>query len=148
MIVEKTEDIHVIKSVLCHPEIYDRISGDDAPDSKAWSPPLEGEIYLAGYTSSIVGIVNLHPVNKICWEVHIQVLPDMRRFAHAFGDACLNWIKENTPALKLVAQIPTIYPDVIAFAESKGFRLEGLNRNSYMKHDKLIDQVYMGYTYG
>lgn len=145
MIIEETQSIEVIKSVLCEPSIYDRITADNAPLSENWTPPLDGEIYLAGYANGgLVGIFNLHPINEICWECHVQVLPTMRDYAHLFGHGVIEWVWTQTEVQKLVAQIPVIYPDVIRFAETKGFEIEGINRQSHLKRGHVWDQVYMG----
>jgi len=146
VIVEETHNIDVIKSVLCEPSIYDRITADNAPKAEDWTPPLQGEHYIVGYTSKyeLIGCTNVHPQNQICWEVHIQVLPTMRDYAHVFAYGCLEWIWSETPASKLVAQIPVLYPDVIKFAETKGFEVEGVNRSSHLKNGTAWDQVHMG----
>ena len=149
MIIAETRNIDEIKSVLCDPWVYDRITGDNAPDASDWTPPLEGEHYLKCVAShAIVGVSNCHPINEVCWECHIQVLPDYRRYAHSFMDASIKWTWDNTPAKKLVVQIPSFYKDVIKFVQEHGFTIEGVNQKSHLKHGALWDQVYMGLQHG
>lgn len=149
MIIEQTRDIEEIKRVMGHPEIYDRISCDGAPSIEDFSPDVDNEVYLAGYVNeSLVGIINVHDISEACWEIHIQVLPEQRKYAHEFGQKCIEWVWSNTSCKKLVAQIPSIYLDVIDFAKSKGFKVEGVNEKSYMKYNVLLDQIYMGLCHG
>ena len=48
------------------------------------------------------------------------------------------------PLEKIEVTIPSIYQDVLKFIQKQGFKLEGLSKNSYLKNDKLHDQVYLG----
>lgn len=143
--IQETSDIDIIKKVLCDPEIYERITSDSAPDPDDWIPPLEGEHYLAGYVNGeLAAIFNMHPITKILWEGHMQVLKEYRKHAHSLFADALSWVWENTPALKMVVQIPVIYPEVAKFISKHGFELEGVNRRSHLKNGVLLDQVYMG----
>ena len=46
--VERTEDLALIKSILCHPDIYPLISDDTCPPADEFEPPLDGIEYIAG----------------------------------------------------------------------------------------------------
>ena len=147
--IEETSDITTIKAVLCDPEIYERITSDNAPKAEDWAPPLEGEHYLAGYVNGeLAAIFNMHPITEICWEGHMQVLKVYRQHAHDLFAEAIQWAWDNTPALKLVVQIPSIYPEVAKFISHHGFMVEGVNRRSYLKNGVLLDQVYMGLCHG
>jgi len=61
--------------------------------------------------------------------------------------AALQWIIDNTPECKKVtAQIPVIYDNVRRFIEQFGFVQEGINRQSYQKAGKILDQWNYGIT--
>lgn len=123
MIIAETKDIDLIKSVLCHPEIYERINGDGSPKREDFEPPLDIQ-YIAGYVDSdIIGLMIYHTVNGRI-ECHLQVLPEYRqkyarkfaRMAFSFGEA-----KNAT----IFAEIPECYPEVIRFAKDLNFRKFG-----------------------
>lgn len=127
--------------VLMTPAIFATIAEDGM---EAWEAP-EGPLYVCGYVPELIGCFVLHKQSARTWECHVQVLPEHRK-AHAadFGKSVLEWTWLNTGAHKLVAQIPFLYPNVLKFAERMGFVVEGINRASYLKHGKLVDQWYVG----
>ena len=126
--------------VLRHPEIYETIAEDGAEE---WKMP-DGPIYLCGYNPDLLGCFVLHKINHVTWECHVQVLPEWRDHSMEFGIKMIEWAWENTDAMKLVAQIPLIYPNVMDFAVKQGFEQEGVNKASIMKNGELFDQWYVG----
>jgi len=138
----QTKNIDDIKSILCHPEIYDRIAEDGAPKIEDYQPDLESVICVMD--DQKIGVMLYHWVNGITLECHIQILPDRRKDANKFCQLALEWVWDNTKATKIVAQIPELYPDVVKFAYKNGFQLEGMNEKSYMKNGKIYSQIYLG----
>lgn len=127
--------------MLIHPKVFDTISEDGVRDL----PENVGAGYLCGYVPELIGCFIIHPQNRICMDVHVQVLPEHRkRWAREFGKAVIEWTWENTSAQKLVAQIPFLYPNVMEFAREMGFEVEGVNTQSFRKKGKIWDQWYMG----
>lgn len=141
MIISQTHNPLDVIRVLKHPDIFERIS-EDGMSIKTWMPNLEEAFYLTDDNN--IGIMIYHWINGVTLECHVQVLPEHRGLAHEFGRLSLSWAWENTKATKIVAQIPSIYPDVVRFAYKNGFTFEGTNRQSYLKHGKLFDQYYLG----
>ncbi len=127
--------------VLSHPEIFKTIAEDGMTDV----PMPQDFIYLCGYVPDLMGCFVLHEVNAITLECHVQVLPKYRKeYAAEFGRKVIEWTWANTDALKMVAQIPVIYPNVKDFALSMGFEIEGKNKKSYLKGGEVYDQWHMG----
>jgi len=127
--------------VLMHPDIFDTIAEDGVKD---WKMP-DGPIYLCGYEPELMGCFVLHKQSKATMEVHIQVLPEFRKaYSAEFCDRVVEWAWENTNAQKLVAQIPFLYPNVRDFALARGFKVEGVNSDSYLKDGVLCNQWYLG----
>lgn len=134
------------KVVLCDPSIYAVISCDDSPALEDYEPET-GPIYLLGIVGDqTIGVFILHQAGGHDWWCHVQVLPEYRKqYAEQFGLAVLKWAFRELPnCKKLNAVIPTIYNNVVLFAQRFGFRFEGVNRQSYYKHGKCFDQYYMG----
>lgn len=129
------------RTVLETPAIFETISEDGMTEV----PLPDGPIYLCGYVPELVGCFILHKQSKATVECHVQVLPEHRKErAEEFGRAVIEWTWENTGAVKIVAQIPEIYPNVLRFAQSMGFQLEGINTKSHIKGGVLHDQWYVG----
>lgn len=139
MIIRRTEDTDKIKSVLCDEWIYDRISEDGTPSAEEYEPTTNA-VYLTD--DDLSGVMIFHPINGATFETHIQMLDKSK--AMEFCQSCIEWIWNNSEAIKIVAQIPEIYPDVCRFAEKSGFEKEGVNRASYLKGGKVHSQIYYG----
>lgn len=141
MILTRTEDNEIIKSVLCHPEIYNRIQEDGAPNKEDFEPPANA-MYITD--SHNIAVMVYHWASNITLECHIHVLPEHRKDASKFCQLALEWAWDNTEATKIVAQIPDLYPDVLKFAIKNGFVIEGYNSESYMKDGNIYSQFYLG----
>jgi RimJ/RimL family protein N-acetyltransferase len=139
LIISRTYDLDVIKNVLFDSAIYDRISEDGTDD---YELTLGNSIFVTDENQ--IGIMIYHWLNNVTLECHVQILPDYRAYAFEFGQSVLKWAWDNTKALKIVAQIPTIYPDVIGFSLKNGFEREGINKKSYLKNGVLCCQEYFG----
>lgn len=143
MKVDFTVDRDTIKSILCHPDVYKTISDDLCPASEDYEVDYNA-LYIVD--EKPVGCFILHQNGSSDWWCHVQVLPQYRQdYAYNFGRAVLSFAFDNIPhCQKLLAQIPTKYPNVLKFAQRMGFEKEGINRHSYLKGGKWFDQYYLG----
>lgn len=139
MIVFPTTDVKKIKSVLCDEWIYNRISEDGTPSAEEYEPPTDA-VYLTD--SDLSGLVIYQPINAASFEFHIQMLD--RSKGVELGLSCIKWLWDNSDAIKIVTQVPEIYPEVCNFAGKIGFEKEGINRSSYLKGGKVYSQIYYG----
>ncbi len=120
MIVRETKNIEDIKSVLCHPEIYDCIATDESPSIKEFEPPLDNQVYVGGYVEGDIMAVMAYHKFRDGLELHIQVLPEFRRkYAIEFGERALMF-RGRKP---LYATIPDLYKNVLEYALSFGFEV-------------------------
>lgn len=129
-------------------ELWDRIGPDGCDKSNSHLP--DDWVYLAFVSKQdgIIGFWIYHYVNDVCINIHINVLKEHReRHAYNCGRVLLNFIKNNLPDVKKInAEIPVCYPGVIHFTKKYGFYVEGINRKSIMKNNKLTDQCLLGLT--
>ena len=130
------------KIVLCHPAIYQTISSDYAPPIEMYEPG-EG-IYFGGYVGGdLVAVMVFHYKTATVAQCHIQVLPDYRKdYAHDFAKTAINWWS-ITHGIKLYAEIPEIYPNVIYFALKHKFKIDGRSSKVFKKNGKLVDVYYL-----
>ena len=78
-------------------------------------------------------------------QIH-PMMPKSTRGKRAYNSAqeVLRWIFTTTKYQKVVCEIPVIYRNVKLFAMKAGMKEEGLNRFSYLKNGKIIDQWHLG----
>jgi hypothetical protein len=123
LIVERTHDKALIKSVMTMPEIWEAVS-EDGQDSQNFEPETESDCWLAIKDDSLtVGLYNLHPENRSTLEAHIQMIPEHRKeYSVKAGAAFLLWFAGECPAQyqKLIVKIPSLYPNVRKFVQSFG----------------------------
>lgn len=147
MIASRIFDPEVVKSFLLRPEIVATIAEDGCGDG--FEPDMERNIWLlmkSGDTE--VGVYQIERINGITAQIHANVLPEHRKpHSKATGRAALDWVYANLPDIhKIIAVIPTLYPNVRDFTLSFGFVLEGINRQSYLKNGAFHDQWMLGIT--
>lgn len=149
--VVETKDPEVIKSVLLCEKVFNCISSDGAPGIEEYEPVTDGYTFIAGIQDVVFGksvpfgLMIYKQKDSFQWECHFQVIPEYRKtHATEFAEKAINWLWSNTDAIKIVAEIPEMFPNVIKFGEKMGFQREGINRKSYMKNGQICDQVYMG----
>jgi hypothetical protein len=144
MIVKPTTNIDEIKAVLCHPAIYDTISGDDAPLIDEFEPPVTDEyLYIGGYVNDkIIGVMVYHKYLDGN-ECHVQVLPEYRKeHAIKFGEQSLSF----RGTLPLYAEIPDLYKNVLAFALLNNFKVIDVRENEYIKNGETYNVNVLEYT--
>ena len=133
MIIHAINDIELIKSVLCHPEIYGCIACDKSMPADEFEPPIsEGVQYVAGFVDgAIIGLMIYHDVGGEV-KCHIQVLPEYRKeYAKKFARIALFFGKAKNAIV--YAEIPDCYPNVLRFAKDVGFFETGKIINDHIK---------------
>lgn len=145
MLITPTNDKALIMSVLSAPGICEHICEGDASLDEV--PEAQ---YLAGWADDeCVGVVMMCPISSRLFDVHIHCLPEHRKLhAFDFGMSAINWIWQNTNCQKMVAQIPFCNENVLKFALLVGFKVEGINRKSWLKNGVLNDSWYVGLVRG
>lgn len=134
MIIKECHNIDDIKTVLCHPEIYDTISGDTCPKLEDFEPPMTEEYcYIVGYVKGEpIGVMIYHKYRDGN-IAHVQVLPQYRKeYAKQFGEQVLNF-RGHSP---LYAEIPDLYKNVLEFAKLNGFKVIDEKKDDYIKRGK------------
>ncbi len=133
-----------LKSVLCHPEIYDTISSDECPSIEDFEPPITDDYsYIVGYVKGeAIGVMIYHSYRDGN-ECHVQVLPHHRKeHAIEFGEQALNF----RGTLPLYAEIPDLYKNVLAFALLNDFKVIEVKENNYIKNGKTYNVNVLRYN--
>lgn len=140
---ERTQDTALIKGVIT--QLWDTVA-EDGMSLEDWSVNFASECWL---DIEGMAVFCLHPANATTLIMHAHVRKSYRpRYSSLIGDAVWNWVLEECPAQyqKFTCAIPVIYPNVKKYVESMGMVDEGVNRLSYTKNGKIVDQWNMGIT--
>jgi hypothetical protein len=121
MIIKETNNREDIESILKHPIIFDCINDDNSCDIDNFTPPISDSYrYVGGYVKGVIIALMVYHDTEHETECHVQVLPEYRKeYALEFGEQSLNF-RGTRP---LIAEIPDLYRNVLAFAESQGFEV-------------------------
>ncbi len=142
-------DVETIEAIMKRPDIWATIA-EDGFDIKDYHPDPVNECWLlmVSDTNDIVGVYRYHSLNAVTVKIHANVLPEHRtQYSKDSGTAALDWLYNNAKGYnKVVAEIPVIYDNVKKFTCSFGFKVEGINRMSYLKNGAIVDQWYLGIT--
>lgn len=147
VIANRTFDTDLIKDIMI--ELWDTVAEDGVKPGE-YKPNVDDECWVEMLVGDkCIGVYRVHALNSATLQIHAQILPEYRKeYSKATGRRILSWISENAEDnyQKVVAEVPTIYPNVIKFVIANGFKLEGVNRLSYRKDGVLYDQCLMGIT--
>lgn len=136
--IELTRDTDFIVS--CVTSAWDRISDDGAPE--LYFPPMgEGNLWVR---AGDYGVFLLSRQNHVTYEVHTILLPCARGKAVEIGKQALAWAWANTPAKRLITNVPAFNPLALRLAKAVGFIEYGINRQSFQKGGVLYDQTVLG----
>jgi RimJ/RimL family protein N-acetyltransferase len=149
LIATRTYDSALIKNIMFEPAIFDAVAedGKDPID-------VEFDVYADCWVEirvdeDVIGVYNLHPHNSATLEIHAHILPEFRKkYSLDSGKCILQWVLDKCPEMyqKVIAQVPVIHENVKKFCIANGFKIEGVNRMSYRKNGKLVDQTLLGIT--
>ncbi len=137
--IRDVTDEEEIKSILTDEEIYGRITHDDCPDRKDYifRDPFESR-FIGGYVDGkIIGLVVYHD-NKI----HVNVLKPYRK---VYKRELLRGSLGMIDAPVIFAEIPSLFPQIIVFAESEGFREIDVIKGGFKKNGKSYNTHIMVY---
>lgn len=143
---ERTENVELIKSVLCIPKIYEALHDDEAPPSDQWQPIIDD---LLGYVcvreaGELCGFAIVGRWSKWEWECHTALRSEIGwKKRLAIGRSFIEWVA-GRGCRRLIGRVPAYNQYAIAFNKAVGLEVFGVDRKSWMKNGKLHDQIYMG----
>lgn len=147
MKLSRTHDMALVASIMRHPAIWPHVHDDSTPED--WVPSDADCFHwmLVTVDGDVGGVFLVHAVNGYCYEMHTCLLP------HLWGDKAAaaaqmlaGWVFRDTPAQKLVTNVPAYNRAARRFAIAGGMRQEGINRASFMKNGVMVDQIMLGIT--
>jgi hypothetical protein len=156
MIIERTQDENIIRSIVAHPKIYPWIAEDGAPAAENWHPVLVDSVYyllikeLTKQQPVILGLVAIVPSTTSCaYQIHHCLLPiSWGPLAKQIAKEVIHWAWTNLPnATRLIGEVPRFNRLAFKFAiEAAGMSQYGVNPKSFRKNGKLHDVILLGIT--
>lgn len=148
LIVKRTHDLSVISDVAFHPEIICDLL-EDGQTIADCGFDTNKDCYLSVTNKGIlIAVYSLKPLTKTTIEIHPMVIPEYRKHGNESIRSVFEWILNNCnkSVKKVTAQFPSKSKNIERFAIHNGFKIEGVNRLSFMKNNKLVDQTMVGIT--
>lgn len=123
------------------------IREDDYTEASHEWPILDNIYYLGVFHGEqLAGLFVGVAKSRIVCECHVAMLPKFWRFTDEAYKAVIQWTRTKTAFIKLIGQTPVCNRLAVACNLRNGFKFEGVNAESFLKHGKLHDQIYFGYT--
>lgn len=149
MIVNRTRDLNAIRSVAFHPDLIDDLleDGQGIRDC-SFDAEYDSHLEIRLDNGELIGVYLLQPKSKTVIDMHPMILPEYRNHSKESMNHVFKWILDNCSkhVHKVVAQFPSKSKHIERFAIQSGFKKEGVNRLSFMKNNRLIDQTMVGIT--
>ncbi len=144
-------DNDIIRAVYSDESVWPYITDDGTPDINTvdFIEPLKNQaIYflIVEDNNTPAAVFLFHPWNTVTYEMHSAVMPKYR------GEGSIEaarlagmWMFSNVVmCMKLVTHIAVNNLPAIVLARKGGMHKEGINRKSFLKNGKLIDQYIYG----
>lgn len=136
----RTFDADWIRSVVTHPRVWPWVSDDDQK-AENYRPSLSQSTYYLRYGD--YGFFSFKPLTSIALEIHACLLPKAPAVDEA-ARAAIDWIFENTTALKLVFTTCETHRHAAELARRVGFEDEGRMKNAILWRGKVRDILILG----
>ncbi len=143
--VEITDNERLIHAIHTDPRIWATITEDSCVSIDKYKPRMLAAVHiLAYYEYNVMGVMSFFHKSKTVAEGHIAIIPEYRKYAIDAGKEALELFWKETEYQKINLSIAKIYRNVKLYAMKLGFKVEGINRLSYLKNGVLHDQTYLG----
>ncbi len=145
--VARTYDAELVTAILTDPDVWAGSCDDGTPAIEDFEPGFHDSIYylVPRADREVMGLFLITPSNSTTFEWHTAILPPYRGKRAIVGcRMAVEWMRDNSPALKLITWVEVEARHVYLYAKACGFFVEGLSHASLMKDGRLRDQYLMG----
>ena len=148
----RVTDLNRVRAILTARDIYCAMGDDFTAVIEDFRPNDHPAIWYVEVESAgePIGLFSLFPQNRVCWEVHVAMLPwATTREKWAAARALPGWLAEHTECKRLTAAVPHCnWPAIVYGTHGIGMRFVGRQEKAFMKHGVLQDLVLLGLSIG
>jgi hypothetical protein len=143
----------LVRDVLTDPVIYPLIGDDYSPPVEEFRVNSHPDIwYVAALDrhGRAIGMFSLFPQNRVCWEVHVVMLPwASTKEKWKAARALPAWLASHSPCRRLTAAVPADnWPALIYGTHGIGMKYVGRHERAFMKGGQLQDLILLGLSIG
>lgn len=146
MYLKRTFNTKRVNEILSHPSIADWLCDDNSKGYQV--AECESQYWLGVFNEhgNMDGVLLLIPQNSVTVDLHTCLLPNLHGAkAIEIGKMLFDIVFQDYK--KIVTSIPANNRHAELLARRLGFQLEGVNRQSFLKNNILLDQKMMGITH-
>jgi hypothetical protein len=144
---QRTTDLDHVYKILTCPAIYMLMGDDYLPPAEEYRVPDNPDIvYLIAGGSALVGLFALFPLNRICWEVHVAMLPWAKTWEKwEAARELVPWLAQHTDCKRLTASVPACNRTAIVYGtHGIGLRYVGRHEKAFLRYGRLQDLIILG----
>lgn len=149
--IVRTYDVDYIRRCVTHRSQWRHVSDDGCGDPALFFPDTGERLYWLKPTEIYgdeYGVFLVHAHNSICYEVHTCLLPVIWGRSLECTKALIEWVFDFTDCLRLITSVPENNILALNLAKESGLDIFGVNRKSFLKNGKLLDQIMLGISKG
>ena len=140
----RTLDVGVCLDVLTNPEIFNAISEDDVTFDDLKIDVINQLWCQVSVDGVTIGVAQFKPMFARCWDAHIHVLPEFRKFyAQQAGQMIWDWISGKLPKALIYTTVPVFCSNVREFLISFKFEETGYLDGAWLKNGKQNDMYIL-----
>lgn len=147
---ERTFDYRLATEIITHPRVYRHMVSDGGEPRETYRAPESEKLWyiLVRDGLEVLGLFLMVPTTSVCFDVHTCLLPAAwgERAQQAYREGIRWALGGNTPARKLIGNVPAYNRHALRIALRAGAKLIGINEGSIQKGGKLFDQYIVGFN--
>jgi hypothetical protein len=142
--LSRTSDPELVRRAVV--SVWDQVADDFAGRSEAYIPVEHPSFwYVAAHDGDEYLGCFLFEQRGICFEVHTCLLPSCGPFrAVRAARGVVEWIWQNTPARRIITNVPAFNRGAYKLARLAGLQEFGANQSSFQRGGELYDQILLG----
>lgn len=148
MRVKRIFNAELLRTIALKDRVWNTISEDESCSKDDYWPDMEGMYVIAlADGDTLHGFLLSRILTDSVNDLHIIIDPDLwgnPKNVELTKLGCAHLFQLRPRMKKLVAMFPTTDAPVLRFAQRVGFQREGINKASFLRNGKLLDQYYVG----
>jgi hypothetical protein len=143
---ERTTDADLVKAIVTHPQIWPKITDDNAGSPEDWQPSMSDAAWyvLIWDDEDLLGLWAFFPENSVTWKAHICFLPDAYGRSKWATMELFDWIWHTTECQRIIGEIAWSNRLALRMVISAGCVPFGIDSASFLKNGILEDRVAVG----